>query len=280
MSNSTLRPTESEALAAWAHLVAADREQVERLREDRPGSTYYYAPIASNFRPGRRENAEWPALSALLQPGDTFLDIGAGGGRFAVPAAGVVSRVIAIEPSDAMRGVLTQAATEAGVSIDMRAQPWPDTAFTETADVSLAAHVMYDEEHVAAFLDAMERHTRRTCVAVFGEQARGASLAALWEAVHGEPMATLPALHEFVALLGARGRRYEVTAAGRSAARERMPREAAYANGRRLLWLAEGSEKERQMRALMDEWYGEGDEIALPVGRRYAGVVAWEPPAE
>jgi hypothetical protein len=117
-------------------------------------------------------------------------------------------------------------------------------------------------------------------VAMFGERARGASLAALWEAVHGEPMATLPALHEFVALLGARGRRYEVTAAGRTEAREPLPPEAAYANGRRLLWLAEGSEKERRMRALMDEWYGEGDEIALPAGRRYVGVVAWEPPTE
>ncbi|GMU39669.1 MAG: hypothetical protein AMXMBFR23_05350 [Chloroflexota bacterium] len=274
----TLRPTEAEALAAWAALVAADREQVERLREDRPASSDYYAPIAGSFRAGVRENLEWPALEALVRPDDAVLDIGAGGGRFSVPLARSARRVVAIEPSEAMRATLTAAATEAGVEVEVRDGRWPDPAWAETVDVSLAAHVFYDIEAIAPFLDAMEQHTRRTCVVMAGAQARGASLAPLWEAVHGEPMATLPALREFVALLGARGRRYEVRTASPAAPAEPMAREDAYRQGRRLLWLAEGSEKERRMRALMDEWYGQGDRIALPEARPFIGIVSWEPP--
>lgn len=273
-----LRPTEAEALADWAALVAADREQVERLREDRPASSDYYAPIAGTFRAGVRENLEWPALEALVRPQDTVLDIGAGGGRFSVPLARTVRHVIAVEPSEAMRGTLAAAAEEAGVSVDVRDGRWPDPEWAETVDVSLAAHVFYDIEDIGPFLDAMERHTRRTCVVMAGAQARGASLAPLWEAVHGEPMATLPALREFVALLGARGRRYEVRTAGRAEAAPPVAREDAYRQGRRLLWLAEGSEKERRMRALMDEWYGRGDRIALPESRPFIGIVSWEPP--
>ena len=97
---SSLRPTEAEAFAEWRRLIEADREQVGRLREDTPSD--YYAPVAAAFRPGRRESVEWPAVQALAEAGDTWLDIGAGGGRFALPLAEVVQQVIAVEPSGAM----------------------------------------------------------------------------------------------------------------------------------------------------------------------------------
>ncbi|MCK9485830.1 MAG: class I SAM-dependent methyltransferase [Dehalococcoidia bacterium] len=273
-----LRPTEQAALHEWRRLVEADREQVERVRERTEGEDFY-APVAAAFSPGRRESLEWPVLQAFAKPEDTWIDIGAGGGRFAVPLAGMVRRVIAVEPSGSMRATMAAAADEAGrTNIEVVDAYWPAAGWSETADVTLAAHSTYDIDDIASFLDEMERFTRRTCIALFGCRARGAQLADLFEAVHGEPMATLPSLREFVALLGARGRRTEVRTAGRGDTQEPPhPAEEAYATARRLLWLAEGTEKDARMRALIDEWYGTSEGVALPSMRPWVGVVSWEP---
>lgn len=278
MTTNVLRPGEAEALAAWAALVAADAEQVARVREPEPPADHY-AQVAARFRPGAFESLEWPVLDALTAPGETVLDIGAGGGRFAVPLAQKGCRVIAIEPSEAMRATLAAAAAEAGVRVEVHARRWPDPAWSEEADVSLAAHALYDIAEIGPFLDAMERFTRRLCVAMFGQFGRGANLAGLFEAVHGEPMATLPALKEFAALLGARNRRYEVRTVSAGREFELMEREAAFEAARRLLWLAPGSAKEQRMRELMEAWWGTPEGVRVPVFRRFIGIVSWEPPA-
>ncbi len=273
---SPLRPTEAETLAAWRGLIEADREQVERLREDvRPD---YYRPVAGSFRPGVRESVEWPLVEALARPGDTWLDIGAGGGRFAVPLAAIVDRVIAIEPSESMREVLSSAATEAdATNLEVIESPWPVPGWDREVDVSLAAHAVYDIADLGGWLDAQEAATRRLCVGVFGVVGRGAQFADLFEAVHGEPMATLPALREFVAVLGARGRRYEVrTVPGGETAVARSP-EDAHAILRRLLWLNEGSALDTRMQALAQERYGTDQGLVLPIMRPWIGIVTWEP---
>ena len=273
-----LRPTESDALEAWAALVAADAEQVPRVREPEPESDYY-RPVAAHFGAGARPSPELPALEALAEPGDTWVDIGAGGGRLAVPLARRVARVIAVEPSAAMREVLGRAIAEAGVTnVEVRDARWPEAAGSAAVDVALAAHSLYDIADIGPFLDAMERHARRLCVALLRPRARGATLAGLFAAVHGEPMQTLPALREFVTLLAARGRRFEIRAAAAEPAAPITPPDAAFAAARRLLWLAEGSAKEQRMRALMEEWWGRPDGIAMPRDPSYIGVVSWDPP--
>lgn len=276
---SVLRPTETEALTAWAALIDADAAQVARIREPEPAADHY-AAMAARFRPGGLPSLELPVLESFAQPGETWLDIGAGGGRFAVPIAARVAGVVAIEPSESMRSTLAAAAAEAGAAnIEVHALRWPDAAWTEAADVSLAAHCLYDIRAIAPFLDAMERHTRRLCIAVFGQAARGASLAPLFEAVHGESLQSLPALREFVALLGARDRRYEVRTVGSGQTTDLTPRDQAHEIARRLLWLSPGSAKDRQMQALIDAWWGTPDGIALPAARPMIGIVSWLPPA-
>ena len=272
-----LRPTAQEALAAWASLVSGDAEQVPRVREPEPPRDHYEGS-AARFRAGVRPSPEFAALAELAEPGDTWLDIGAGGGRLALPLAHVTVRVIAVEPSAAMRDQLGAAIAESGLGnlevLDLR---WPDPAWSDLVDVSLAAHSLYDIGAIGPFLDAMERHSRRLCVALLRPWARGASLSALFEAVHGEPMRTLPGLREFVALLGARGRRYEVRAAPIPPGPAVTPRDGAFTEARRLLWLAEGSAKEQRMRSLMEQWWGKPDGIAMPEGPPYIGVVSWTP---
>ncbi len=279
VSAAALRPTEREAFDVWRSIIRAEAEQVERVREPEP-SEDFYAPIARRFRPGGRASLELDALLDLAEPGDTWLDIGAGGGRLTIPIAEQVSRVIALDPSESMRDTLRAAMDEAGrTNIEVVEGRWPVEGWDEPVDVSLAAHSIYDIAEIEPFLDAMEEHSRRRCVVVLGQLARGAQLGRLFEEIHGEPLIALPALREFVAILGARQRRYEVRTVGTGEAVELHDPEDAYAFGRRLMWLAPGSPREERMRALLDEWYGTPEGIALPSARPFIGVVSWEPPA-
>lgn len=264
---------------AWRDIIEAEAAQVERVREPEPAEDFY-APIAGRFRPGERASIELDILLDLARPTDTWLDIGAGGGRLTIPIAERVERVIALDPSESMRDTLRQAMTEAGQeNIDIASGRWPEDEWSQTVDVAMAAHSIYDIAELEPFLDAMERHSRRLCVVVLGQLARGAQFARLFQEIHGEPHIALPALREFVAVLGARHRRYEVHSVGSGESIELHEAEDAYALGRRLMWLAAGSPKERRMRALLDEWYGNQEGLALPSARPYIGIVTWTPPA-
>ena len=207
MSASALRPTADAAHADWARRVAANREQAERLREEAPGDDFY-APVAPAFRadPARRDDPTLNALLGLARPGDTWLDVGAGGGRFSLAIARAVRRVIAVEPSASMRAVFAQTIAgfrdDAGGRIEnteLRAERWPPASpDAYAADVAFISHVGYDIEAIGPFLDALEAAASRLCAAVLMDRPPPSSCSALWPVVHGEPQADLPGLMEFL----------------------------------------------------------------------------------
>lgn len=170
-----------------------------------------------------------------------------------MPLSEHVARVIAVEPSEAMRNVLHEAIRASGrPNVEVRDLHWPSPAWNEHVDVSLAAHSIYDIRQIVPFLDAMKRYTRRTCIAILVDQPRGAHLTPLFKAVHGEPFAPLPNLRESIALLSARKRRFEVaTVPGEPT--EVISLEGATALARRLLWLSADSLKDRHSRALIEQ---------------------------
>ncbi len=99
-------PTAPALEEAWAERVRANREQAERMRETQVND--FYGPVAGLFVADPRRTGE-PTLDALLalaDPNESWLDIGAGAGRYALPLALHVRRVIAVEPSSGMRRAL------------------------------------------------------------------------------------------------------------------------------------------------------------------------------
>lgn len=206
-----LRPDAAGALEAWRRRVSANREQAERLREGSPPRDFY-AAVASDFRanPRRTDEPALELLRALVQPGETWLDIGAGGGRYALPLALLAKRVIAVEPSEGMRGVLQTGMAEHEISnIELVAERWP-MPNAPTADVALMAHIGYDLEEIGPFLDAVEASARRLCVAVLVTPSPPFPAEPFWPPIHGEARVSLPGLTEFLHLLLARGRLFEL----------------------------------------------------------------------
>ncbi len=241
-------PSVEELLAAWAERVRADRDQVERLREVADPADFY-APVAERFRhdPRRTDDPTLAVLRAFARPDETWLDIGAGGGRFALPMALLVCEVIAVEPSVAMIDVFRSGMAEHAIAnVTVVASRWPLAPDEPPlrADVSLMAHVGYDIEAVGPFLDAMESATRRLCVAVMGEGAMTTIASRFWAAIHGEPRVALPALPELVTLLLARRALPEVRLVDRPPALFDS-RDDVLAAARRQLWVRAGSDRRR-----------------------------------
>jgi SAM-dependent methyltransferase len=274
----SLRPAVDDVLEAWRRRVAADKEQVERAREVADPADFY-APVTSRFRmdPRRTDDETLNALLALARPTDVWLDVGAGGGRYALPLALAVREVVAIDPSPSMLGALGEDAAAAGIgNVRVIEARWP-MAGAPAGDVALMAHVGYDIGEIGPFLEALELASRRLCVAVLGESAMTTVATMFWERIHGEPRVRLPALPEMLVLLAARGRIAEVRLV------ERTPPtfaslDEAMAMARRQLWLREGSQKDELLRQLVGEIVTEQDgRYAFEWQPTKIGIVTWWP---
>jgi FkbM family methyltransferase len=275
--------------AAWADRVHANNAQVDRFREV-PDAPDFYAPVTSLFRadPTRTDEPALTSLLALVRPGDTWLDIGAGAGRYALPIARAVApsggSVIALDPSAGMLAGLQEIAADHGIdnvrTVEARWPPSDGDVTPYAADVSLIAHVSYDIAEIGPFVGAMESAARRLCVAVLMERQPSSIADVCWPPVWGESRVALPALPEFVELLRARGRK---------PATERLEREPRRFGSRdelegflrRQLWVREGSGADARFLDALEPLLvtdeegrvGLRDQRPLPIG-----IVTWAPP--
>jgi len=273
---------------AWAARVVANAEQVERFREV-PDGTDFYAPVTGLFRadPRRTDEPVLEALLELVEPGETWLDIGAGAGRYALPVALALApsggRVIAVDASPGMLDALMELQTEHGITdVEVVETRWPpprrDSLDRFATDVALIAHVGYDIEAIGPFVRTMESVARRLCVAVLMERQPASVADPFWPPVHGEERVPLPALPEFVEWLRARGFEPDVEPMSREP-RRFASRDELAGFLRRQLWIEPDGEAERRFQATLDDLVvadedgvGLRTQLPLPIG-----VVTWDP---
>jgi CTP:molybdopterin cytidylyltransferase MocA/SAM-dependent methyltransferase len=274
---------------AWASRVRANAEQVERIREA-PDGRDFYASVSRTFvaDPAREDDPVLDALISLAQSGDTWLDVGAGAGRYALPLARHVREVIAVDPSASMLDALRAGMAAHGIAnIRVLEGRWPpDPALRAglgpdpVADVSLIAHVGYDIEEIAPFLDALEGAARRRCVAVHMHASPASVAAPFWPLVHGEPRVELPALPQLVELLEARGTSPEVTRLT-GERRRWADRDELLGFLRRQLWTTPGSPADKRLLAVLDSMVVAGDDDSVAVSGALPldiGIVIWSAP--
>jgi SAM-dependent methyltransferase len=273
-----LSPSVDVLLAAWRDRVTADKEQVERSREE-PDPIDFYAPVRDRFRmdPRRTDDLTVNALLALAHADDAWLDVGAGGGRYALPLALSVARVIAVDPSPSMLEALSADASAEGISnVESIESRWP-MAQPPSGDVALMAHVGYDIAEIGPFVDQLESQSTRLCVAVMGASAMQTTGALFWRGVHGEDRVRLPALPEFVTLLLARERLPEITLVDRTPPTFASFDEAV-TMARRQLWVRAGSAKDQKLTELARDAVTERDgRFAFEWTPTKIGIVSWSP---
>jgi SAM-dependent methyltransferase len=281
-SGDPLRPDPAALLASWARRVRANAEQVDRFAEQR--SQDHYAPVAGRFKvdPRRTDDPSLDALLTLARPDETWLDIGAGGGRYALPLALAVREVIAVDPSPGMLSVLRDGMAENNIrNIRVVEGRWPAAAEPSLqADVSFIAHVGYDVEQIGPFLDAMERSARRLCVAMLFWRRPTWPIDRLWPAVHGVERALLPAMREMVTLLMARGRPVQIQIVEQAPASFESA-EQIIGLARHQTWVQPGSEADQRLeRAIREHLIERDGRHAFDWAPSHLGLVTWAPTSE
>lgn len=269
--------------SAWAARVRGHHEQTARLRETPEGGDFY-APVSRHFvaDPRRTDDEVLDRLLALALPDDTWLDIGAGAGRYALPLALRVREVTALDPSPAMLAALREQAAGQGIAnvrtIEAR-WPMPAPAAPPCADVVLIANLGYDVEEIGPFLDALEAAAGRLCVAVLADRQPSLPAHAFWPPVHGEERIGLPALGDFLGLLRARGRTPREARAPRQS-RGYPSRDELLGWLRNQLFLEPGSARDSILAAELERrivLHADGSVGLAAAAPLETGIVAWEP---
>ncbi|HEV8638916.1 MAG TPA: methyltransferase domain-containing protein [Chloroflexota bacterium] len=183
-------------VARWRGLVEARHDQGRRLDRDHGRGDAWAAGRATRFnRHVRESGADDPLLQRLLavvDGGTTVLDVGAGPGRHTLPLARIARRVVAVEPSAAMREPL-EANTYGLTNVEVVPLAWPEAAErVEAADVVICAHVLYPVAEVEPFLRALGGSARRLCFLQLRLGQREGPYLELFERVWGEPRALAP----------------------------------------------------------------------------------------
>lgn len=182
----------------WKDMIRAEHAQSDRMRGAAPPGDHWQ-PYAQGFRsdPSRTDD---PLVNRLLQevePHQTALDVGAGGGRFTLPLARKCIRVTAVEPSESMGSVLLQQAEAHNIgNVNLVRSHWED-AKVEPADIVLCVHVLYTIQEIARFVRKLENHARERALVVLYTAPPQSQIYPLWRQVHGEARLPLPALPEF-----------------------------------------------------------------------------------
>jgi SAM-dependent methyltransferase len=209
-----LRPGEQELYDAWRDLVEANAAQIERLWEppptdDRWGPGYGLVTLSPEDVSPHAQ-----AVTPLAHEDDTWLDIGAGFGSTGLPLARLVRHITAVDPSPGMTELLKANVERLGIDNVEVLPPamCPPAAQLDRHDVCLAALTLSDVPDIGEFLDSMEWHATRLCVVLLAELGCGFTPPEpIFELLHGEAYIRPPALREFLAVMGARRRRFEIS---------------------------------------------------------------------
>ncbi len=261
-------------------MVEAEHAQSDSVREQGDAPSDSWVPFAERFRPSL--DTKDPIVLSLLkevEPSHTVLDVGAGGGRVALPMSVKCQRVVAVEPSAAMGAVLVEEAQSQGRdNISLVASTWEE-AEVEQADIVICCQVLYTVRDIVGFVRKLEAHARERVLVVLGENPPYTQSNPLWPMVHGQERLKLPSLREFVPLLWDMGIYPDLEMLPPQGPRGFESRENALQQTCNRLMLEPGTDGERRLKAALDDVLEEVDGRFVIRGAPvfYPALVSWRP---
>jgi len=153
--------------ALWRELVEIKASSRDR-KSKKASRTDLWADRAQEFREGVKQKWVRPDSSrdfviSQMKADATVLDIGAGTGAWSMLLSPYVKRVTAVEPSEAMIGVMRESLTAEQINnVSIVRGAWPEVSL-KPHDFSLCSHAMYGYPDLAAFVLRMAACTRRMC---------------------------------------------------------------------------------------------------------------------
>ena len=177
------------AIERWKEMIQVEHEQSDRTRGQVPPPADHWTPYAQQFKADPRRTGDMLVdyLQAQVTSSQVVIDVGAGGGRLALPLALSCKLVVAVEPSPSMCRVMREAATEFNVSnVQVVESEWM-AADVERVDVTLCSHVLYTIQDIEPFVRKLEYRATELVMVVLFQSPPQTQLYPLWETVHQEP---------------------------------------------------------------------------------------------
>lgn len=190
------------AIDHWRAMIQAEHAQSDAMRPQPPPHDHW-RPYARRFSadPRRSDDDFLNRLLAEISPDQTAIDVGAGGGRLALPIALRCRHVTAVEPSQAMGEVLSQVAGEHHISnVSLVRSGWEE-AQVDPAGQVLCVHVLYTIQDIGGFVKKLQEHARDQVMVVMYGAPPQSQIYPLWGKVHGSPRLPLPSVPEFKEVL-------------------------------------------------------------------------------
>lgn len=140
-------------------------------------------------------------IAAYVEPEDTILDVGGGGGRYCLPLALRCRAVINVDESLAMGQAFEANAESAGIAHARFVHGAWASVEAPTADLLLVSHVLYLTRDIVPFIRRLQASAPRRIVLMVNNPPPPSWFRAFYEAVFGEPEEIVPGHVELVNVL-------------------------------------------------------------------------------
>ena len=269
------------ATQRWKQMVETEHAQSERMRGEVPPPSDHWRPYAQQFKadPRRIDDDLVNRLLEEVAPQSTILDVGAGGGRLALPLALRCRHLVAVEPSISMATVLNQQASDFSIeNLSLVESTWED-AEVEPADLVICVHVLYVVREIEPFIRKLEAHANQRVLVVLFEAPPQSQTYALWKQVHGEERLALPSLPEFQDVLSQLGVDFHLDMLPTQPPRGFDDHQQALEQLSDRLYLVAGTPQMARLEALLPDLLEEIDDVLAIRGSQplKPGLVWWYP---
>ena len=268
------------ATQRWKSMIQSEHAQSDSMRGSAP-PVDHWLPYARQFvaDPRRSGDELLDRLVPQVARQQMLIDVGAGGGRLALPLALQCRHVTAVKPSDSMASVLLQQATEHGIENVSLVQARWEEAQVEPGDIVLCVHVIYTVTEIEQFVRKLEAHAGERVIIVLYDAAPQSQTYPLWKHVHSVERLPLPSLSEFEEVLAQLGISAEVEQLTPQPARGFDSLEQAAAQLSSRLYVREGSPQSKKLEDVLREILEESDGVfkirdATPLTPT---LVSWQP---